>query len=386
MNVITSSSSSFVNIDWRLSIFSSLDLDHTADVQYVASPTLVKWFAHVYFYRLHAWGDTLEEAFEHCVESMFGYMTELDTVDETESHEVEAKGEDMLSLLFHLLDEFLYLFCAEPFFVAKVITWWPFNFVKLKTCLITEGQDHRVWPGELQHQSNWLWWAFQFGQTPSRNWSKGHHLFQHASPWIRRYQTCLCDHWHLSLQLSIPLFKIYWWCVFYQSHKCNCLKHYTISVDDDRFSRKLWNVQNTRLFDWSRKISSTFDKKCREFTTSSSIFVAQCEKKRQQMGNPSRKRHFSDVSHAWSAVRSLIKNPTAIHTHGSSEKGPTKANNSLIFEAVGTVEPPRICKYPRNLNTSTWKKGCCSVSEVHISYNYQKRPGGGRKVLAISDV
>nr|SVE93370.1 EOG090X0IKX [Moina brachiata] len=71
--------------------------------------------------RLHAWGDTLEEAFEHCVEAMFGYMTELDTVEMTETQEIEAEGEDMLSLLFHLLDEFLFLFSAEPFFIAKKI-------------------------------------------------------------------------------------------------------------------------------------------------------------------------------------------------------------------------------------------------------------------------
>ena len=29
-------------------------------------------------------------------------------------------GEDLQSLLFHLLDEFLFLFSAEPFFIARV--------------------------------------------------------------------------------------------------------------------------------------------------------------------------------------------------------------------------------------------------------------------------
>ena len=29
-------------------------------------------------------------------------------------------GHDMLSLIFHLLDEFLFVFSAEPFFIARV--------------------------------------------------------------------------------------------------------------------------------------------------------------------------------------------------------------------------------------------------------------------------
>nr|SVE94614.1 EOG090X0IKX [Simocephalus serrulatus] len=78
-------------------------LDHTADVQ------------------LHAWGDSLEEAFEQCTEAMFGYMTEIDKVDILEKHEIEAKGEDIQSLLFHLLDEFLFLFSADPFFIARKV-------------------------------------------------------------------------------------------------------------------------------------------------------------------------------------------------------------------------------------------------------------------------
>ena len=70
--------------------------------------------------RLHSWGDTLEEAFEQCAMSMFGYMTEIEYVEMTDYQEITAEGEDLLSLLYHFLDEFLFLFSADPFFIARV--------------------------------------------------------------------------------------------------------------------------------------------------------------------------------------------------------------------------------------------------------------------------
>lgn len=68
---------------------------------------------------------------------MFGYMTDLHTVDETATETIEADGichrksvsinfhfhfagHDLQSLLFKFLDEFLFLFSAEPFFIPKV--------------------------------------------------------------------------------------------------------------------------------------------------------------------------------------------------------------------------------------------------------------------------
>ncbi|XP_074782054.1 protein archease isoform X4 [Athene noctua] len=69
---------------------------------------------------LHAWGDTLEEAFEQCVMAMFGYMTDTETVEPVGTVEVEAEGHDMLSLLFHFLDEWLYKFSANEFFIPRV--------------------------------------------------------------------------------------------------------------------------------------------------------------------------------------------------------------------------------------------------------------------------
>ncbi|XP_003471126.2 protein archease isoform X2 [Cavia porcellus] len=78
-------------------------LDHTADVQ------------------LHAWGETLEEAFEQCAMAMFAYMTDTETVEPLQTVEVEAQGDDLQSLLFHFLDEWLYKFSADEFFIPREV-------------------------------------------------------------------------------------------------------------------------------------------------------------------------------------------------------------------------------------------------------------------------
>ncbi|OON17376.1 hypothetical protein X801_06785, partial [Opisthorchis viverrini] len=50
--------------------------------------------------------------------AMFGYMTtNYDSVEMLEPYETEAKGEDSLSLLYHFLDEWLFAFSAEPYFI-----------------------------------------------------------------------------------------------------------------------------------------------------------------------------------------------------------------------------------------------------------------------------
>lgn len=78
---------------------------------------------------------------------MFGYMTDLSTVEESKTEEITAQGsqtlasklpvvmhsshparthtligDDLESLLFHFLDEFLFTFSADPFFIPKVYT------------------------------------------------------------------------------------------------------------------------------------------------------------------------------------------------------------------------------------------------------------------------
>ncbi|XP_026529508.1 protein archease isoform X1 [Notechis scutatus] len=98
-------------------------LDHTADVQ------------------LHAWGDSLEEAFEQCAMAMFGYMTDTETVAPVDTVEVKAEGHDMLSLLFHFLDEWLYKFSAEEFFIPREVKVVHMDRIRFKIRSIGWGEE-----------------------------------------------------------------------------------------------------------------------------------------------------------------------------------------------------------------------------------------------------
>ncbi|OCT94929.1 protein archease isoform X1 [Xenopus laevis] len=98
-------------------------LDHTADVQ------------------LHAWGETLEEAFEQCAMAMFGYMTDIETVEPLDTVEVETEGEDLISLLFHFLDEWLYKFSADQFFVPREVKVLSIDRVNFRIRSIGWGEE-----------------------------------------------------------------------------------------------------------------------------------------------------------------------------------------------------------------------------------------------------
>lgn len=72
------------------------------------------------FCRIHAWGSTLSEAFEQCANAMFHYMTEVEYIEMKESYEIEVEGHDMMTLLYNFLDELLFIFSAEPNYIARV--------------------------------------------------------------------------------------------------------------------------------------------------------------------------------------------------------------------------------------------------------------------------
>lgn len=101
-------------------------LDHTADVQ------------------LHAWGDTMKEAFEQCGMAMFGYMTELNYVTIKEVHSIEANADDMMGLLYHFLDELLFLFSVEPFLICKKLVITEFNTEEFRIVCKCYGEEFQI--------------------------------------------------------------------------------------------------------------------------------------------------------------------------------------------------------------------------------------------------
>ncbi len=71
---------------------------------------------------IHAWGRTLKEAFQSGVKGMFGYMTDLDKVEERTSIIIDAKFETESSkeeMLFRVLDECLVQFSIQDHFFFK---------------------------------------------------------------------------------------------------------------------------------------------------------------------------------------------------------------------------------------------------------------------------
>ncbi|CAG9576111.1 unnamed protein product [Danaus chrysippus] len=95
-------------------------------------------------FRLHAWGDTLQEAFEQCGMAMFGYMTEMDYVQIKEVHTIEANADDLMGLLYHFLDELLFLFSVEPFLICKKLVITEFNTEEFRIVCKCFGEEFQI--------------------------------------------------------------------------------------------------------------------------------------------------------------------------------------------------------------------------------------------------
>jgi len=76
-------------------------LEHTADIKF------------------NAFGKTLEEAFENSALAMFGSVSD-DKIKSKKKFKFKVSGRDLESLLYNFLEEILFLFDTEEFFLSKV--------------------------------------------------------------------------------------------------------------------------------------------------------------------------------------------------------------------------------------------------------------------------
>lgn len=75
---------------------------------------------------------------------MYGYMTEIESVELKQCFKIEASGEDVESLLFHFLDELLYLFSAEPFLVCAKLEISKFDLVDFEIDCLCYGEPFQI--------------------------------------------------------------------------------------------------------------------------------------------------------------------------------------------------------------------------------------------------
>ena len=98
-------------------------LDHTADIQ------------------LHSWGCTLEEAFEQSCMAMINYMVPIDLVLPKKTVEVKVVGQDMESLLYKFLDEFLFEASSGDFFMSRQVKIQEMDRDKFEITALGYGED-----------------------------------------------------------------------------------------------------------------------------------------------------------------------------------------------------------------------------------------------------
>ncbi|GAV05783.1 hypothetical protein RvY_15860-1 [Ramazzottius varieornatus] len=75
---------------------------------------------------------------------MFGYMTEIESVQILMEETVEAEGDDLIGLLYHFLDEWLFTFCAEPFFIPRKVVITEFDEQNFKIKSIGYGEEFNL--------------------------------------------------------------------------------------------------------------------------------------------------------------------------------------------------------------------------------------------------
>eukprot|EP00927_Polykrikos_kofoidii_P086504 TRINITY_DN9715_c0_g1_i1.p1 TRINITY_DN9715_c0_g1~~TRINITY_DN9715_c0_g1_i1.p1 ORF type:complete len:493 (-),score=94.23 TRINITY_DN9715_c0_g1_i1:127-1524(-) len=96
-------------------------MDHTADVI------------------LHSWGIDLEQALAQVCVAFYAYMSDIDSIEINTSFEIEAKGHDILDLVYHMLDELLFAFGTE-FIICRKVECLELDLTNLKVRIRCHGE------------------------------------------------------------------------------------------------------------------------------------------------------------------------------------------------------------------------------------------------------
>lgn len=75
---------------------------------------------------------------------MFGYMTEIETVELRQCYKINASGDDIEGLLFHFLDELLFLFSVEPFLVCNKLEICKFDLDNFEIDCLCYGEPFEL--------------------------------------------------------------------------------------------------------------------------------------------------------------------------------------------------------------------------------------------------
>ena len=88
---------------------------------------------------------------------MFGYMTDLSTVEHTQEETIEASGHDLHSLLYNFMDECLFAFSVEPFIIPCMINITEFDQQVRSFILLDTGGGAVLYTGHIEYlKENWL--------------------------------------------------------------------------------------------------------------------------------------------------------------------------------------------------------------------------------------
>ena len=79
----------------------------------------IKYIEHPSDVGFEVYGTTLEELFANAAIACYGFMTDIEEIEETEERAIEIESEDLYSLMFDWLDELLFLFESESLVFKK---------------------------------------------------------------------------------------------------------------------------------------------------------------------------------------------------------------------------------------------------------------------------